>query len=142
MLVDGHVGAVAEGQHRRLLVRVGRALHRAIDEAVLEGADAVEGGAVGGFVRGAGAGLVPYLDHAVDGILQIGVGERERRVLSSGEMGDPRAGEAVGLLLHVDRRVLIGDAALDRVPPLVGEHDADHAGPSCSYSCGRRSASS
>ena len=56
------------------------------------------------------------------------VGEAARVVE---QVGEPRAGEAVGLLLHDHRRLVDADLELRDVAPLVGEHDGrrDRAEP-------------
>ena len=98
-----------------------------VAEAVLEGADPVEGRAVGERVdrrRWCPAGSRTKI-MALSAFLRSSSENGSVGALAPSDVGDPGAGEAVGLLLHVDRLVLVAGAGLDGVTPFVGEHDAD-----------------
>ena len=135
-LVEGQVAAPLEvlGSVERHLdddqlagleqLGVGGATLEALLVALDERADAVEAGAVGGGVLGGGADAVAQLEEARHGLVEVVEGELEEVGVAGLDVGGPRAGEAVGLELGEDRGALGAGAELDRVPELVGEHDA------------------
>jgi hypothetical protein len=75
-----------------------------------------------------GARGVAHLDHRDDAGLDLGIVEAEQVALAARDVGGPRAGEAVGLLLGVDRAqpdVEHAGAGLDGVAVLVRGHHTD-----------------
>ena len=118
------LGRELEVDERRRAVRVVRAVLGAPLEALLERPDTVEPGAVRVGVVDRAAGLVPELDdRGQRGVERVGLHEVREAAGIVDEVGQPRAGEAVGLLLHDDRRLVDADLELRHVAPLVGEHD-------------------
>ena len=108
----------------RRAVRVARAVLGAPLEALLQRTDPVEPGAVRVGVVDRAAGLVPELDdRGQRGVERVGLEELRQPARVVDEVGQPRAGEAVGLLLHDHRRLVDADLELRHVAPLVGEHD-------------------
>ena len=75
---------------------------------------------------------VAHLRHGDEAVADVGVAERHDARLAPAHPRRPGAGEAVGLLLGVDRRqaaVELAGPRLDRMAELVGEHDPDRARP-------------
>ena len=97
-------------------------------EAVLERADPIEPGAV----RVRSSIWPPSCTGSRTWIIgdqpaaDVVVGEVDHVALAAGDVRRPGAGEAVGLLLLEDRRLVeLAGAGLDGVAELVGQHDAD-----------------
>ena len=120
---------VAERDLGRAPVHVGvgvlGALLRAVLVAVLEGGHPVEPAAVRHRVVRIGARQVADGDHAGDRLVEVDVAGVEPLGARRRPPAGPRAGEAVGLQLEVDRAVGGAEAGLDGVAVLVGDDDGD-----------------
>ena len=78
---------------------------------------------MGALVVGGGPRVVAELEDAADGSAQVHVLEGQPGGVAGLHMTHPGPGEAVGLELAHHRWELIVPPMLDRVAPLVGEHD-------------------
>ena len=103
----------------------------AVEEPVLEGADAVEARAVSRRVGGRRARLVAQRQEAGDGEVEVLDGDDEVVALAVVDVGGERSGEAVGLLLAGDGgQVGVQRAAgLHGVAVLVGHDDGEGERP-------------
>lgn len=124
----GFVLGVVEGQleHHRIAVDVPLARGDGVVVTVLERADAVESAAVRGWVLGVGAGRIPQVEDARQGLVEVGAVDREDLVLL-GVLG-PRPREAVGLQLRAHGRLVLLEetrSLLHGVAPFVRQDHGD-----------------
>ena len=114
-------------QGQRLVDEAGATVDAAV-EPFLERSDAIEGGAMSARLEDAGADRVGDGDEGDQAGADVVVTERQPGNLALPDAAGPGPGEAVGLLLGIDRRhvaIEVAGAELHGVAEFVGQDDGD-----------------